>query len=75
MLQGPVEYGVGALPNSAEDHNVFEITMMNELVTSHNMSSVNLMKVAGEFVNPKVMRSHSKMPSLDLNEVLHMSED
>jgi len=44
---------------------------MNELVKGYKMSSINLIKVVGEFVNPKDMTSHSKMPSLDLKVVFH----
>ena len=35
-------------------------TTTNELVNGRKMSSINLMKVAGAFVNPKGITSHSK---------------
>jgi len=44
---------------------------MNEFVKGRNMSSINLIKVVGEFVNPKGMTNHSKRPSLDLKVVFH----
>jgi hypothetical protein len=43
-------------------------------VNGRNMSSISLMKVAGAFVNPKGMTSHSKRPSLDLKEIFHVLE-
>jgi len=47
---------------------------LNELVMSFKMSSINLMKVAGEFVNPKGMTNHLKRPSLGLKVVFHTSK-
>ena len=41
-------------------------TTTNELVNGRKMSSIILMNVAGAFVNPKGMTSHSKRPSLAL---------
>jgi hypothetical protein len=49
-------------------------TTKNELVNGRKMSSVSLIKVAGELVNPKGMTNHSKRPSLDLKVVFHTSE-
>ena len=49
-------------------------TTKNELVNGCKMSSINIMKVAGEFFNPKGMTSHLKRPSLDLKAVFHTSE-
>jgi hypothetical protein len=49
-------------------------TTTNELVNGHKMSSISLMKVAGAFVNPKGMTSHSKSPSLYFKTVFHTSE-
>ena len=49
-------------------------TTTNELVNGLKMSSINLMKVAGAFVNPKGMTNHSKRPSLALKAVFHISE-
>jgi hypothetical protein len=43
------------------------------LVNGHRISSTNLMKVAGKFVQPKGMTNHSKIPSFDLKEVFHTS--
>jgi hypothetical protein len=48
-------------------------TTKKELVKGLNTSSINLMKVVGEFVNQKGMTSHSKIPSLDLKVVFHTS--
>jgi hypothetical protein len=42
-------------------------TTTKELVKGHNTSSINLMKVVGEFVKPKGMTKKSKRPSLELN--------
>jgi len=47
---------------------------MNALVKGHNMSSINLKKVAGEFSNPKCMTNHFKIPFLDLKVVFHTLE-
>jgi hypothetical protein len=41
------------------------------LVNGRRISSIILMKVAGEFVKPKGMANHSKMPSFDLKVVFH----
>ena len=49
-------------------------TTKNELVNCCKMSSISLMKVAGAFVNPKGMTSHSKRPSLDFKAVFHTSK-
>ena len=49
-------------------------TTTNELVNSPKMSPINLMKVAGAFVNPKGMTSHSKRTFVDLKAVFHTSE-
>jgi len=49
-------------------------TTTNELVNGFKMSSVNLMKVAGAFVNLKGITNHSKRPSLALKAVFHTSE-
>jgi hypothetical protein len=49
-------------------------TTTNELVNGRKMFSIGLMKVAGEFVNPKGMTSHSKRPSLALKAVFHTSD-
>ena len=49
-------------------------TTTNELLNDRKMSSIRLMKVAGEFVNLKGMTSHLKRPSLDLKAVFHTSE-
>jgi len=49
-------------------------TTTNELVNGHNMSSVSLMKVVGEFVNLKDMTNHSKINSLTLKEVFDTSD-
>jgi len=49
-------------------------TIMIELVKSCKMSSINLMKVVGAFVNLKGMTNHSKRLSLDLKAVFHTSE-
>ena len=49
-------------------------TTLNELVKGRKMSSISLIKVVEELVNPKGMTNHSKMPSLDLKVVLHTSE-
>jgi len=35
------------------------------------MSSINLIKVARAFVNPKGITNHSKRPSLDLKVLFH----
>jgi len=35
------------------------------------MQSISLMKVAGEFVNPKGITNHLKRPSLALKAVFH----
>ena len=48
-------------------------TTTNELVNGRKMSSIILMKVAGAFVNPKGMTSHSKRPSLALKAIFHTS--
>jgi hypothetical protein len=48
-------------------------TTTKELVKGLNTSSINLMKVVGEFIKPKGMTSHSKGPSLDLKVVFHTS--
>ena len=49
-------------------------TTTNELVNGYMMLSISLMKVAGEFVNPKGMTNHSKRPSLALKVVFHTSK-
>ena len=49
-------------------------TTKNELVNGGKMSSSNLMKVVGAFVNPKGMNSHSKRASLALKAVFHTSD-
>ena len=49
-------------------------TTTNELVNGLKMSSISLMKVVGEFVNPKGMTNHSKRPFLALKGVFHTSE-
>jgi hypothetical protein len=46
-------------------------TTTKELVKGLNTSSINLMKVAGAFVKPKGMTTHSKRPSLGLKDVFH----
>jgi hypothetical protein len=48
-------------------------TTKKELVKGLNTSSINLMKMAGEFVKAKGMTNHSKKPSLDLKVVFHTS--
>jgi hypothetical protein len=48
-------------------------TTTKELVKDLNTSSINLMKVAGAFVNPKGMTNHSKRPYLDFKVVFHTS--
>ena len=49
-------------------------TTKNELVNGCKMSSINLIKVAREFFNPKGTMSHLNRPSLALKAVLHTSE-
>ena len=49
-------------------------TTTNELVNGCKMSSISLMKVVGEFVNPKGMTNHSKRPSLALKVLFHTLE-
>ena len=49
-------------------------TTTNELVNGRKMSSIILMKVAGAFVNPKGMTSHSKRASLALKVVFYTSK-
>ena len=46
-------------------------TTTNALVKGRKMSSINLIKVVGAFVNPKGMTNHSKRPSLDLKAIFH----
>jgi hypothetical protein len=46
----------------------------NELANGRKMSSINLMKVVGEFVNPKGMTNHLKRPYLALNAFFHTSD-
>ena len=46
-------------------------TTTKEFVNSHNISSIILMNVSKELVNPKGMTSHSKVPSLDLKVIFH----
>jgi hypothetical protein len=48
-------------------------TTTKELVKCHKISSIILMKVIGPFVKPKGMTNHSKILSLDLKEVFHIS--
>jgi hypothetical protein len=48
-------------------------TTKKEFVKGLNISSINLMKVVGAFVNPKGMTNHSKRHSLDLKIVFHTS--
>jgi hypothetical protein len=48
-------------------------TTIEELMKGLNTSSINLMKVVGAFVKPKVMTSHSKRPSSDLKVFFHTS--
>jgi hypothetical protein len=48
-------------------------TTIKELVKGHRISSINLMKVFGEFVNPKGMTNHLKLSCLDLKVVFHTS--
>jgi hypothetical protein len=47
-------------------------TTTKALLKRLNTSSINLMKVAGAFVKPKGMTSHSKRPYLYLKVVLHI---
>jgi len=47
----------------------FRYTTTNELVKGCKMSSINVIKVVGAFVNPKGMTNHSKRPSLDLKVI------
>ena len=61
-------------PILVEDHESSKYTTTNKLVNGHKMSSINLMKVVGEFVNPKGMTNHSKMPCLALKVVFHTLE-
>ena len=49
-------------------------TTTNELVNGCKMSSINLMKVVGEFFNLKGIMCHLKRPSLDLKAVFHTLE-
>ena len=49
-------------------------TITNDLGNGYNISSISLMKVAGEFVNPKGMTNHSKRPSLAFKVVFHTSK-
>jgi hypothetical protein len=48
-------------------------TTTKVLVNGHRISSIILMKVAGEFVRPKGMTNHSKRPSFDLKAVFDTS--
>ena len=49
-------------------------TTTNELVNGLKMSSINLMKVAGAFINLKGMTSHSNMPYFSLKVFIHTLE-
>jgi len=49
-------------------------TTNNAFVKGFKMSSINLMKVAGEFFNPKGMSNLSRRPSFDMKVVLHTLE-
>jgi len=49
-------------------------TVKNELVKGRTMLSINLMKVMGEFINPKGMTNHLKRPSLAFRAVFHTSK-
>ena len=53
----------------------YKYTTTNELVNGHKISSINLMMVAGAFVNLKGMTSDSKRPSLALKAVFHTSDN
>jgi hypothetical protein len=48
-------------------------TTTKELMKGLSTSSINLMKVVGEFVKTKSMTCHLKIPSLDLKVVFHTS--
>jgi hypothetical protein len=48
-------------------------TTTKVLVNGRRISSIILMKVAGEFFKPKGMTNHSKRPSFDLKAVFHTS--
>jgi hypothetical protein len=48
-------------------------TTTKVLVNGRRILSIILMKVAGEFVKPKGMNNHSKIPSFDLKAVFHTS--
>jgi len=49
-------------------------TTTNALAKGRNMSSINVMKVVGAFLNPKGMTNHSERPSLDLKTIFHTLE-
>ena len=51
----------------------YRYTNMKEFVNDHNISSIILMNVVGELVNPKGMANHSKMPYLELKVVFDTS--
>jgi hypothetical protein len=48
-------------------------TTTKELVKGRKISSIILMKVVGEFVKPKGITIHSKIPSFDLKNFFHTS--
>jgi hypothetical protein len=58
-------------PTLVEDEDVIQIYNHKGIGEGHKMSSINLMKVVGEFVKSKGMTNHSKRPSLDLKVVFH----
>jgi hypothetical protein len=51
----------------------YRYTTIKVLVKGYRISSIILMKFVGEFVTPKGMTNHSKIPSFDLREVFHTS--
>jgi hypothetical protein len=46
-------------------------TTTKVIVKGCGISSIILIKVVGEFVKPKGMTNHSKIPSFDLKVVFH----
>jgi hypothetical protein len=58
-------------PTLIEDEDVIQIHHHKELAKGRKISSIILMKVVGEFVNPKGMTNHSKIYSLDLKIFFH----
>jgi len=48
-----------------------KLKTMNDLAKGHKMSSISLIKVSGEFFNPKGITIYSKRIWLDLKVVFH----